>query len=253
MAETVILVDEADRPLGAMEKIAAHRDGGRLHRAFSILLFSLDGQWLLQQRAPSKYHFPSLWTNACCSHPRPGEATADAAARRLREELGLSLPLAERFSFTYRAPCPAQNLAEWEFDHVFTATLPPSLAPAPDPAEVAALRWLSPADLAAEIAAAPQTFTPWFLHIWQEVNQRKIAAPSPQPPSPQPEVERSGITAEIQPSSPPPQPRRGERPLPGVERSGTPGLVPPTFQALKGRQNPPCPPTGNSEKPKAIP
>ena len=78
MAEDlVILVDEQDRELGAMEKLAAHERGGTRHRAFSVFIVDPQGRWLLQRRAAGKYHFPGLWTNACCSHPRPGEATAD--------------------------------------------------------------------------------------------------------------------------------------------------------------------------------
>ncbi len=82
--EEVILVDESDTPLGTMEKMEAHRHA-LLHRAFSVFIFNSKGEMLLQQRAPQKYHSPGLWTNACCSHPRPGEDTKDAAIRRLRE------------------------------------------------------------------------------------------------------------------------------------------------------------------------
>ncbi|MFX4740593.1 NUDIX domain-containing protein, partial [Acinetobacter baumannii] len=66
-----------------MEKIEAH-EKALLHRAFSVFIFNDDGELLLQQRAVSKYHSGGLWTNTCCSHPRPGETTIDAAKRRLR-------------------------------------------------------------------------------------------------------------------------------------------------------------------------
>ncbi len=85
--EYVILVDKNDQPIGEMEKMEAH-EKGLLHRAFSVFLFNKKGEMLLQQRAISKYHSGGLWTNACCSHPRKGEATIDAAHRRLEEEMG---------------------------------------------------------------------------------------------------------------------------------------------------------------------
>lgn len=163
--ERVVLVDGADRETGSMEKLAAHRDGGHLHRAFSILLFDANGRWLLQRRAAGKYHFPGLWTNACCSHPRPGESVADAAARRLREELGVTVPLEERFAFVYRADSPAELLTEWEYDHVLTGVLPEGAALAPDPAEVEEVRYWTEREIDGTIVSDPSCFTPWFLHI----------------------------------------------------------------------------------------
>lgn len=159
-AEFVILVDEQDRPVGRMEKLAAHEHGGTRHRAFSVFLVDAQGRWLLQRRAAGKYHFPNLWTNACCSHPRPGEKTADAAQRRLREELGIACPLEERFQFVYQAGSAAQGLAEHEFDHVFTGVFSGPLHP--NPAEVDAVRWVEPADLDREVSEYPEAFTPWF-------------------------------------------------------------------------------------------
>ena len=38
--EQVILVDENDNPIGFEEKLKAHQNGGKLHRAFSILVFN---------------------------------------------------------------------------------------------------------------------------------------------------------------------------------------------------------------------
>lgn len=104
--EQVILVDERDRALGVEEKLRAHRDGGMLHRAFSIFIRDPAGRVLLQLRSRRKYHFGGLWTNACCGHPRPGEATDRAAHRRLREELGFDVPLSEVSAFVYRAEDP---------------------------------------------------------------------------------------------------------------------------------------------------
>lgn len=163
VAEQVVLVDDADREIGTAEKVAAHRDGGRLHRAFSIVLFNRRGEMLLQQRALSKYHFGGLWTNACCGHPRPGEAVAVAARRRLREELGVDLPLRPVFSFQYEAADASTGLCEREIDHVFVGEL--EGAAAPNPQEVDALRWSDCDEVARDLARHPERYTPWFAHL----------------------------------------------------------------------------------------
>ena len=116
----VILVDEQDVEIGTMEKMEAHKKA-LLHRAFSVFIFNRKGEMLLHQRASNKYHSPNLWTNACCSHPMPGEATIDAAHRRLQEEMGFDTPLEKLFHFTYKTSFE-NGLTEHEFDHVFVGT-----------------------------------------------------------------------------------------------------------------------------------
>ncbi len=113
----VILVNELDEAIGSMEKMEAH-EKALLHRAFSVFLFNKNGEMLLQKRAATKYHSPSLWTNACCSHPMPGETTEQAALRRLKEELGFTTNVQKAFHFTYKAVFD-NGLTDHEFDHVF--------------------------------------------------------------------------------------------------------------------------------------
>jgi isopentenyl-diphosphate delta-isomerase len=116
-AEQVILVDEKDNPVGVAGKMEAH-EKGLLHRAFSVFIFNSKGEMLLQQRAMHKYHSGGLWTNACCSHPNPGEETLAAAKRRLKEEMGFEVPLEKVFDFIYKTGFD-NGLTEYEFDHVF--------------------------------------------------------------------------------------------------------------------------------------
>src|SRR5689334_7965348 len=113
-AERVVLVDERDREVGTMPKLAAHAEGA-LHRAFSVFVLNAAGELLLQRRAAAKYHCGGLWTNSCCGHPRPGEPVADAARRRLREEMGFDCELASVGSFVYRAEVGG-GLVEHEYD-----------------------------------------------------------------------------------------------------------------------------------------
>jgi isopentenyl-diphosphate delta-isomerase len=156
----VILVDEQDHPVGTTGKLAAHERGGTLHRAFSVFIFNSQGQMLLQQRAATKYHFGTLWTNACCSHPRPGEEVADAARRRLQEEFGFDLPLRRAFAFVYRAEDLATGLAEHEYDHVFVGRFDGT--PLPNPDEIGDWKWIDSAELLRDVDACPQKYTPWF-------------------------------------------------------------------------------------------
>jgi isopentenyl-diphosphate delta-isomerase len=157
--EQVVLVDDAGNEVGTMDKEAAHQAPGHLHLAFSVFLRSPSGQLLIQRRALEKYHFPGAWANACCSHPRPGEALADAARRRVAEELGLDSEPSEIGTFTYRATDPASGLVEHELDHIFTATV--SADPEPDPSEVMEWRWIGPDELRARVNAADPTLAPW--------------------------------------------------------------------------------------------
>ena len=117
----LVAVDAHDRPTGTVHKIRAHREG-ILHRAFSIFVFDDADRLLLQRRALRKYHSGGLWSNTCCSHPRPGEQVLDAAHRRLREEMGFDCALDTAFSFVYRAELEG-GLVEHEYDHVLLGRL----------------------------------------------------------------------------------------------------------------------------------
>lgn len=165
MIEEVILVDANDRQIGLMEKMEAHRVAA-LHRAFSVFIFNSRGEMLLQQRAFTKYHTPGLWTNTCCSHPRNGETTADAAARRLVEEMGMIVPLQEKFVFTYQADV-MQGLIEHEIDHVFVGFS--DERPTLNREEAASWRYISIDALRQEIRQHPETFTAWFKIAFEEL------------------------------------------------------------------------------------
>lgn len=158
--ERVILVDESDRAIGEAEKLAAHQDGGRLHRAFSIFLFDPARRLLLQQRAACKYHFPLRWSNTCCGHPRPGESVIDGAARRLREEFDISTVLRPAAKLSYRAVDPVTMLTEHEFLHVLIGEF--DGVPHPDPDEISAFRWATLDVIDAEIGTCAERFSPWF-------------------------------------------------------------------------------------------
>ncbi|MEN9700209.1 MAG: hypothetical protein RLZZ301_1407 [Bacteroidota bacterium] len=158
LADHVILVDENDNAIGELEKMRAH-ELGLLHRAFSVLIFNEKGELLLQQRAAHKYHSPLLWTNTCCSHPRPGESVIDAAKRRLQEEMGMQCPLQARFQFLYKAKLD-QGLTEHELDHVMIGYS--QQTPQLNPEEVADYKWLALAPLTQAIQSHPEQFTVWF-------------------------------------------------------------------------------------------
>lgn len=167
--EPLILVDAEDNVLGHASKQACHDGEGQLHRAFSVFLFDPQGRLLLQQRAPSKRLWPGYWSNSCCSHPRYGESMDAAAARRVREELGLSPALYFLFKFSYHAHY-GEIGAEHELCSIYAAvTDQPAMVNAN---EVAATRWIEPAALDNALSATAADYTPWLALEWPRIRAR---------------------------------------------------------------------------------
>ena len=164
--ERIILVDGRDQEYGTGGKLEVHQQG-LLHRAFSIFIFDPEERLLLQRRADGKYHFARLWSNSCCGHPRPGERTADAAARRLEEEFGFITPLDQFAQVTYKATDPVSRLVEHEYLHVFRGVY--AGEPRPNPDEVSAWRWMALPRVSKCLRRSPQSFTPWFALLFQRI------------------------------------------------------------------------------------
>lgn len=184
-SDHVIVVDANDSQIGTASKLEAHRNGLR-HRAISVIIGDRDGRILLHRRALGKYHSGGLWTNTCCSHPRPGEQASDAAARRLVEEMGISCPLTFLFSMPYRAEV-SNGLIEDEITHVFIGRF--DGAPVPDPLEVSDWCWKPFGEVEQDVDARPDIYTIWFRKIRNEFWSDIIGAlygsdVEPKPPMP---------------------------------------------------------------------
>jgi len=170
--EEVVLVNTEDQQIGTMEKMAAHEQA-LLHRAFSVFLFNEKGEMLIQQRAFEKYHSPGSWSNACCSHPRPGEEIESAARRRLKEELGIVTQVNHQYHFIYKAEV-GNGLIEHELDHVFFGRF--SGEPEHNPEEVANWKYVDVKWLEEDIDENPDNYTPWFRICFDEVVERSKLA-----------------------------------------------------------------------------
>ncbi|MGH3827032.1 MAG: isopentenyl-diphosphate Delta-isomerase, partial [Pseudonocardiaceae bacterium] len=141
---------------------------------FSCYVFDEAGRVLMTRRATSKQTWPGVWTNSCCGHPLPGEPFAQAAARRLREELGLRLTRSAVAlpDFQYRVVAP-DGVVENEFCPVLVATVEGT--PDPDPTEVLEHHW-SPWHDVVTLAQ----ITPWAISPWS-ARQIPLLAASPLP------------------------------------------------------------------------
>ena len=156
----VVLLDDRLQPIGQLAKSQVHHAATPLHLAFSCYIFDGSGAVLMTRRAVTKRTWPGVWTNTCCGHPLPGEASADAVARRLREELGLRLVRSAVVlpDFRYRAVA-ADGLVENEFCPVLVGTVDGE--PRLDPSEVLEYQWVPWPDVVTLAETAPWAISPW--------------------------------------------------------------------------------------------
>lgn len=178
--ERVVLLDDSGCPIGDAGKVEVHTTHTPLHLAFSTYLFNPRGELLLTRRALSKQTWPGVWTNSCCGHPAPGESLEDAARRRIRDELGMTVQSLAPIipDFRYRA-VDASGIVENEICPVFTAVVD-GTDPDPNPDEVMDFEWVPWADVVRAVAATPQVYSPWCTEQIPVIASR-LATPGEEP------------------------------------------------------------------------
>ncbi|MBT4119524.1 MAG: isopentenyl-diphosphate Delta-isomerase [Candidatus Peribacter sp.] len=161
--KSVILTNEQGESLGKSEIIEAHTEGGKLHKAFSVFIFSPDmSKILIQRRASVKMLFPGYWANTCCSHPKEKFPIEIEGADRLKEECGFRTGLSVADSFVYKADDPDGKGTEYEYDTVLIGTVEESTQMHPDPAEIMEMKWIELDELKKDMEERPETYAPWF-------------------------------------------------------------------------------------------
>lgn len=161
--KSVILTNEQGESLGKSEMIEAHTNGGKLHKAFSVFVFSPNKKKILiQRRASMKMLFPGFWANTCCSHPKGKFAIEIEAADRLKEECGFRTGLEVVDSFIYKADDPDGKGTEYEYDTVLVGTAEESIKLHPDPTEIMDIKWIPLDELKRDMEENPESYAPWF-------------------------------------------------------------------------------------------
>lgn len=172
MQELVVLVNDNNEAIGTMPKLEAHNANTPLHRAFSVYLFNQDGKFLLTRRALSKKVFPGVWTNSCCGHPGPDEATEDAIRRRLRFELGLDPQKLRVILPKYRYRAEMNGIVENEICPVYLAEV--STDPKPNPEEVEEYEWVDWKAFLKRLQKTPAKYSPWCREQAKELQKLEI-------------------------------------------------------------------------------
>lgn len=179
IAPSLIPAIARDGTLYPIDKMEAHRSGV-LHQAVSVFVFS-GSEILIQRRAGHKYHCGRQWANTCCTHPHWGETIADAAQRRISEELGFSIPLVPARAITYATPV-SESLFEHERVQIFFGTADKRrLHICANLDEVMSTRWVTRETIQTEIRASSEEFAPWFriyLTRWAELGLQELVSVS---------------------------------------------------------------------------
>ncbi len=167
-SEELILVDDDDNKLGTLSKADCHDGDGVLHRAFSLFLFDVRGNLLLQQRSSMKRLWPLYWSNSCCSHPRNGETMQEATRRRLSQELGVTAELQFIYKFGYHARFEEIG-SERELCSVFLGRLHDEVEANRN--EIADVRYIRAAEVTKALEDDGERYTPWFHMEWRRLNE----------------------------------------------------------------------------------
>lgn len=160
--EMLVLVDENDNPIGLEEKVKCHLPDGKLHRAFTALLFDKKGHLVLTKRSPTKMLWPGDWDGTVASHPRQSETYVSSAERRIPEEIGITCKMEYLFKFEYHVPYKNVG-SENEICGTLIGIIEPSSKFNLVKDEIIEILWGDANEIGNEIKKNPLSYCPWML------------------------------------------------------------------------------------------
>lgn len=155
-AQLIDQVDTRDRVVGTMERRKALEEGINFRTAH-VFVFDGSGLLLLQRLADSRDRHPGRWGSSVAAYVGSGETYLEAASRRLREELCLSVPI----EFVQKIEMGDEGSRK--FVSLFTAESDSAEICETD--HIAELGYWDLAELRAEAGSNPARFTPTLLQL----------------------------------------------------------------------------------------
>ena len=170
MDEFLDIVSDQDEVIGLESRAIIHQTGLQ-HRCVHIFLFTRDGRLLIQKRSPARSAYPSAWDGSVSEHVKAGESYAEAAARGLKEELGVyGLDLQPLITFRMNYG-PNDN----EISMLFRGQVDPA-AVIFDPVEIEKVGYLYGGQLLKFIQDGNEAVCSWFANIirWYSGEKEKL-------------------------------------------------------------------------------
>ena len=162
MDEYVILVDKEDNPIGKEDKVKCHLPNGKLHRAFTALIFNGEGKLLLTKRSEGKMLWPNDWDGTVASHPRESETYVSSAERRMPEEIGIDCEMNYVNKFEYHVPYKDIG-SENEICGTLIGTIDNFDESSMIKDEISEIKWINPNELKNEIEQNRDAYCPWMV------------------------------------------------------------------------------------------
>jgi len=162
MEEYVILVDQDDNPIGKEDKVKCHLPNGKLHRAFTALIFNGDGKLLLTKRSESKMLWPNDWDGTVASHPKESETYVSSAERRMPEENGIDCKMDYISKFEYHVPYKDVG-SENEICGTLIGAIDSFDKSSLIKDEISEIKWISPDELKNELEQNRDVYCPWMV------------------------------------------------------------------------------------------
>jgi isopentenyl-diphosphate delta-isomerase type 1 len=159
--ELLDVVDDADVVTTQALRSTVH-ERGLQHRGVHVLLFTPDGNLLIQKRSANRRQYASLLDCSVSEHVKAGESYQEAAQRGLLEELGVNNTTVQplvKFKMNY-----GQNDNEISVVYKGSTRSPEIFT---DHDEIDSVQWLSMDELKNLMEMQNPKFTDWFLEIMQ--------------------------------------------------------------------------------------
>jgi len=160
--EYVVLVDEKDNEIGLEEKVKCHLPNGKLHRAFTALLFDANGKLVITKRSSSKMLWPGDWDGTFASHPRETETYVTSAERRMPEELGIPCKMDYLMKFEYHIPYKDIG-SENEICGTLVGLVDNLSSLKIIENEISEVKYISANELKQDLKKNPEIYCPWML------------------------------------------------------------------------------------------